>query len=119
MTARAVTDAEVAEALPGRRSVVERMEQVLGGGAVVCLPTTIGPAPLLGQRVSERHNLRLRNSQLTSVAGLTGAPQLTLPLAEAEGLPVGFSLMGPRGSDAALIRLAREFESSLKASLGS
>ena len=110
--ARAVTDAEVASAAPGRTALAQRMEQVLGGDAVICLPTTIGPAPLLGQRVLERHTLRLRNSQLTSVAGLSGLPQLTMPLAETGGLPVGFSLLGPRGSQTSLIALARELEAA-------
>ena len=111
--AKAVTDAEVAAAVPGRLSVAERMQEVLHDGAVVCLPTTIGPAPLRGQRVSERHTLRLRNSQLTSVAGLSGLPQISLPLAEVEGAPVGISLMGPRGADMELVSLAQEFTASL------
>ena len=89
------------------------MEQVLDGGAVICLPTTTSPAPLRGQPVAERHTLRLRNSQLTSVAGLTGLPQLTLPLAEVNGFPVGFSLMGRKGSDLSLVALAGEFEAAL------
>jgi amidase len=111
--AKAITDQEAAAAAPVRRSVVDRMDQLLAEGAVVCLPTTVSPAPLLGQRVSERHALRLRNSQLTSIAGLSGLPQLSLPLMEVDGKPVGFSLMGARGSDDALIALAREFEAAL------
>ena len=75
---------------------------------VVCLPTTVGPAPLTGQAVSERHTLRLRNSALTSIAGNTGRPQLSLPLAEVDGLPIGLSLLGNSGADEALIQLARE-----------
>jgi len=112
--ARAVTGQEVAEAAPLRRSVGDRMDQVLADGAVVCLPTVVSPAPLLGQRVSDRHTLRLRNSQLTSIAGLSGLPQLSLPLTEVDGKPVGFSLLGPRGSDEALIALAQEFEAALR-----
>jgi len=111
--AKAITDQEAAAAAPVRRSVVDRMDQLLAEGAVVCLPTTVSPAPLLGQRVSERHALRLRNSQLTSIAGLSGLPQLSLPLMEVDGKPVGFSLMGARGSDDALIALAQEFEAAL------
>ena len=111
--AKVITDAEVADALPGRQAVSERMDQVLEGGAVICLPTTVSPAPPRGQRVSDRHTLRTWNSHLTSVAGLSGLPQLTLPLAETGGKPVGFSLMGPRGSDVALIALAQEFQASL------
>ena len=111
--AKAITDSEVTAALPGRRAVSQRMNDTLEGGAVICLPTTVAPAPRRGQRVSERHTLRLRNSQLTSVAGLSGVPQLSLPLAETSAGPVGFSLMGPRGSDTALIALGQEFQASL------
>lgn len=111
--AKAITAEEATAAAPGRRSVVDRMDQVLADGAVVCLPTTVAPAPLRGQRVSDRHALRLRNSQLTSIAGLSGVPQLSLPLAEVDGKPVGVSLMGPRGSDEALIALAQEFETAI------
>ena len=111
--AKAITDDDVAQALPGRQAVSERMAEILEGGVVICLPTTVAPAPRLAQRVSDRHTLRLRNSQLTSVAGLSGVPQLSVPLAETNAGPVGFSLMGPRGSDTALIALAQEFQASL------
>ena len=72
---------------------------------VVCLPTTIAPAPPVGQRGSERHTLRLRNSALTSIAGNTGRPQISLPLAEVGGLPVGLSLLGDYGADRATDRV--------------
>ena len=106
---RSVTDDQIAVAQAGRDSVIGRMREVYSGGdVVVCLPTTIGPAPPVGQRVSERHTLRLRNSALTSVAGNTGRPQLNLPLAEVGGLPVGLSLLGDYGADEHLIALAVE-----------
>ena len=105
--ARAVTDDQIAVAQAGRDAVNARMNEVFAeGGVAVCLPTTVGPAPLLGQRVSERHELRLRNSALTSIAGNTGRPQLSLPLAEVDGLPVGLSLLGDYGADEQLIALA-------------
>ena len=106
---RSVTDDQIAVAQAGRDSVIGRIREVYSGGdVVVCLPTTIGPAPPVGQRVSERHTLRLRNSALTSVAGNTGRPQLNLPLAEVGGLPVGLSLLGDYGADEQLIALAVE-----------
>ncbi len=107
--ARSVTDEQIVVAQAGRDSVISRMNEVFDGGdAVVCLPTTVSPAPLIGQRVSERHTLRLRNSALTSIAGNTGRPQISLPLAEVDGLPVGLSLLGDYGADERLIELARE-----------
>ena len=114
VTARAVTDEQVAAAQAGRDSIIARMNEVFqAGAAVVCLPTTIGPAPPVGQRVSERHALRLRNSALTSIAGNTGRPQISLPLAEVDGLPVGLSLLGDYGADEQLIALAGEISSAL------
>ena len=107
--ARAVTDEQVAAAQLRREDIVAQMNEVFqGGGTVVCLPTTISPAPPTGQAVSQRHELRLRNSALTSIAGNTGRPQISLPLSEVSGLPVGLSLLGDRGADEALIALARK-----------
>ena len=107
--ARSITDEQIVTAQAGRDAVIARINEVFDGGDVVmCLPTTVSPAPLLGQRVSERHTLRLRNSALTSIAGNTGRPQISLPLAEADGLPVGLSLLGDHGADERLIELARE-----------
>ena len=109
VTARSVTDEQIVTAQAGRDAVIARMNEVFDGSdVVVCLPTTVSPAPLLGQRVSERHTLRLRNSALTSIAGNTGRPQISLPLAEVDGLPVGLSLLGDYGADEQLIALARE-----------
>ena len=109
--ARSVTDEQVAAAQKEREAIVAHMNQVFGDGeTVVCLPSTVSPAPPLGQAVSERHSLRLRNSALTSIAGNTGLPQLSLPLTQVDGLPVGLSLLGGRGADEALMQLARELE---------
>lgn len=106
--ARSVTDEQVASAQAGREAIVARMNEVFqGGDTVVCLPSTVAPAPPTGQPVSQRHELRLRNSALTSIAGNTGRPQLSMPLAHVNGLPVGLSLLGDRGADEALISLAK------------
>ena len=113
VTARAVTDEQVAAAQAGRDSINARMNEVFQDGeTVVCVPTTVGPAPPLGQAVSARHTLRLRNSALTSIAGNTGRPQLSLPLAEVDGLPIGLSLLGDHGADERLIAMAVEIERS-------
>ena len=113
VTARAVTDEQVAAAQAGRDAIIARMNEVFQvGGAVICLPTTIGPAPPVGQPVSARHALRLRNSALTSIAGNTGRPQISLPLAQVDGRPVGLSLLGDYGADEQLIALAGAISSA-------
>jgi amidase len=51
---------------------------------------------------------------LTCIAGTTGAPQMTLPLAEVHGLPIGLSLLGMKGADELLIAFARDVAQALK-----
>jgi amidase len=113
ITARAYTDAEVDAARATRAAIRQRMETLLTGDTVVCLPTTPTPAPLRGERMSVRQALRARISMLTCIAGTTGAPQLNLPLAAVDGLPVGLSLLGARGADELLLAFARDVATAL------
>lgn len=106
--ARAYTDADVAAAGMARDAIRRRMQAVLTEGTVVCLPTTPTPAPLRGESMSTRHLLRPRISALTCIAGTLGAPQINLPGATVQGLPIGLSLLGAPGSDELLIAFARE-----------
>ena len=47
----------------------------------------------------------------TCPAGLAGLPQVNIPAGFVDGAPVGLSLLGPRGSDRALIALAEALTS--------
>ena len=111
LAVRATSAEELAAARSVKTEVEARMGAILRGGSLVCLPTTATPAPPVGERLTVRRALRERNSMLTCVAGTIGAPQINLPLADVEGLPVGLSLIGERGSDEALIGFAREIAS--------
>ena len=114
VSGRAISDVEIEAARSAREFVIARMEAVLADGAVVCLPTTPTPAPPLGESLSARRELGPRIGMLTCIAGTTGGPQINLPLAEVDGLPVGLSLIGPRGSDEVLIAFAREVATALR-----
>ncbi len=108
LAGRSLTSAEVAGALAEREKVKARMRTLLAGDTVVCLPTAPTTAPPRSQTMSERLPLTSRIVRLTCPAGTIGAPQINLPWAEAEGLPVGLSLLGSPGSDEMLIAFARE-----------
>ena len=90
-----------------RQAVHARVDALLDGRYVLCLPT----APILpirrNARLSEMRAAVNRILHLTCIAGLTGLPQISLPLARHEGIPVGLSLIGWRGSDTFLLALAR------------
>lgn len=95
-----------------RREVRARMNYLLPPGTILCMPTTPFPAPLRGQRLSVIDPLRDRITCLCAQGGLAGFPQVNLPGATTvDGLPVGLSILGPRGSDAALVAVACAMES--------
>jgi amidase len=111
--ARSYTDADVAAARARREAIRQRLDSVLADDAVLCLPTTPTPAPLRGERMSARRDVRARMSMLTCIAGTTGRPQINLPLAAVGGLPVGMSLLGARGADEVLLAFARDLATEL------
>jgi amidase len=90
-----------------RREVLD----MLAPGTIVCLPTAPFPAPLLGQPRSTMWAKRTAISTLTTIAGTLGAPQLSLPVALVDGLPVGLSLLARPGADEMLLAFARELSS--------
>jgi len=84
-----------------------RMAHLLPAGTILCLPTTPFPAPLRGQPLSHLDPLRDRITCLCAQGGLAGHPQVNLPGATVDGLPIGLSIIGPRGSDAMLVAVAQ------------
>jgi amidase len=90
-----------------RQEARGRMAYLLPPGTILCLPTTPFPAPRKGLPLPVLGPLRDRISCLCSHGGLTGVPQVSLPGAEVDGLPVGLSIVGGRGSDAMLVAVAR------------
>jgi amidase len=52
--------------------------------------------------------VREASLRVTAIAGLAGLPEVTLPAATVDGLPVGLSLVSGAGSDKALLALARK-----------
>ena len=106
--AKHISADEISAAEQIKAQAKARISELLIDGAVICLPTTVGAAPPVGQKLSERTELRLKTSQLTCIAGTTGGPQISLPLTRVGGLPVGISLLGSPGDDEMLIEIARQ-----------
>ena len=111
--AATITPAQIAAATARRRTITAHVETLLGDDGVICLPTSPRAAPLRGTPV-DQIEVEYRNQamRLLCIAGLTGLPQITLPLATTGWLPLGLSLIGTRNSDWALIALARRILSN-------
>ncbi|MDO5289855.1 MAG: amidase [Pseudomonadota bacterium] len=101
-----VTDNQVAEARVFRERFRARLSALLGHDGVLLLPTMPDIAPRTSEPESALEDYRNRAISLLCVAGMSGFPQLTLPLATRENAPLGISLLGPAGSDLSLVRLA-------------
>jgi len=95
-----------------RQEARARLAHLLPEGTILCLPTTPFPAPCVGEALSVLDPLRDRITCLCAQGGLAGHPQVSLPGATVDGLPVGLSIIGPRGSDAGLVAVARALENS-------
>ena len=70
---------------------------------VLMMPTTPGAAPLLNTPAPELQNYRRRLMGLTAPAGLTRAPQISLPYLKDLQAPWGLSLLASSGCDRALL----------------
>jgi amidase len=111
--ASTIPEAERQGAALMRAEARARLAWLLPPGTILCMPTTPFPAPRKGLPLVTLDPLRARMSCLTSHGGLTGVPQVSLPGAHVDGLPVGLSILGARGSDAALVAVAKAMEAAV------
>ena len=92
-----------------REVIVEHIRGLFDEGDVLCLPTSPRVAPLTDSPQDELEvRVRAQAMSLLCIAGLAGLPQVSLPLASIDGLPLGFSLVGPWGSDMQLLELSQQ-----------
>jgi amidase len=96
-----------------RARVAPHLDRVLGLEGVLLIPTAGTIAPRLDAGKDELVQFRDRTLTLTSIAGLGRLPQVQLPAGKVDGAAIGFSLVGPRGSDRALLRLAEKVAAAL------
>jgi amidase len=100
---RTIAPADVAKASIQCERVSRHLEDLLDGGALLCLPTAPGVAPRLQTPPAELDAFRARAFALLAIAGLARLPQVNLPLGTLAGCPLGISLLAPHGGDRGLL----------------
>ena len=97
----------IQDRLRARKKLQTRLDTFLGQDGVLCFPTTLDPAPrrdgLTPAFMAGPHVPRAMG--VTALSSLGRTPQITVPVGESHGLPVGLSFMAGYGRDMALIRL--------------
>ena len=102
---KAVTDEQYDHACAVRERFAAQWKALLGNRVLV-MPTVPDIAPLLSARDEEIEQARQVSHHLLAISVLCRTPQLSMPLVNKDGAPLGISLMGPRGSDLSLVKLA-------------
>ncbi|MBI3515429.1 MAG: amidase [Proteobacteria bacterium] len=105
--AKTVTAAQRDAKQPVRDAARTRLAELLSHGGVLALPTAPFPAPKRTILYGEIDALRDRILAGTCIAGLSGFPQVNLPVATVDGGPVGLSILGAAGTDRMLLELAQ------------
>jgi len=103
----------VAEAMQRREQYFRGLNESLGPDDLLCIPTTPAFAPRKDdppRRSSSGSGYYPRILSLTSVAGIGRLPQISLPIASSNGVPVGLSILARHGQDSLLLRVAKTIE---------
>lgn len=102
---KAVTDEQYMNACALRLRFAASWKELLGDRVLV-MPTVPDIAPLLTAKDEEIEQTRQISHHLLAISVLCRTPQLSMPLVNKDGAPLGISLMGPAGSDLSLVKLA-------------
>jgi amidase len=95
-----------------RRDITERLHRLTRDGVGLIIPTTPGRALAKAASAGEISAFYGTALPLNAIAGHAGLPQVTLPAVWIEGCPLGLSIVGPRGADRALLKLAETLDHS-------
>jgi amidase len=106
--ARSVASQPPSDEADRRRSFTARLAAILGSVGILIMPTAPDIAPLRGLEGANSQSFRDRTLSMTCIASMARLPQVNIPAGRVNGCPVGLSLIGPQGSDRALLSLAAQ-----------
>lgn len=112
---RAHRGAYYAKAQGARSAMRDAYDRALAACDLLGMPTTPTTAQPYVADLPAAERVRRGWAPLanTSATDMTGHPALTIPVAEAEGLPVGVMLVGRRFGEVSLLRVAQTIEQRL------
>jgi len=103
-------DAYYKKALEVKEYMKDDFDAVFSDVDVLITPTTPTTAFKIGEKADDPMEMYLSDI-LTIPANLAGIPAISVPVKGAEGLPIGFQIMGRRFEEQNIINLAKFYES--------
>jgi amidase len=89
-----------------RHAIAEQLRALVPPGTGLVIPTTLGAALPLSTPSDEIGRFYKSALPLNAIAGHAGLPQVTIPVAQHRGCPLGLSIVGTPSSDHALLTFA-------------
>ena len=114
---KTITSSDIQSAKAQQQVIINHLDSLFAEIDILVIPTTPGVAPRCD--ADDDTLAKDRNTLLgfTALAGLAGLPQLHLPLFTLHNAPCGLSLVGKKGSDLALISMAKKLANTCVAPL--
>ena len=101
---------DIQKILSTKKLFQNNLNKFLCAGNVLCFPTTVDLAPRLEEITSDflAGDYVPRAMGVNAISCLSCTPQITIPIAEANGVPVGLSFVAGYGQDMMLIDLCNK-----------
>ena len=113
---RGLDRSRMSEAIERRQWLARAVQGFLGPNDLLCMPTAPALPPVKGTLPLDRSTAGYysRTVAQISLSGVGRLPQVTMPLAESDGVPVGLSLLAGYGRDGFLLDAMTEVVNVLK-----
>ena len=97
----------IGESVGLREHFARQLNAALASGDLLCIPTAPTVAPFKGSKAYDRTcDYYWRTLAVTAIAGVARLPQVSMPLGQVDGAPVGLSLLAAHGRDLELLATA-------------
>ena len=107
---------DIQDSLYKTKSFSKQLNEYLYKGNILCFPTTLDLAPRLDQITDEflsEGNYYPRAMGVTAISGLSHTPEITIPIANPEGVSMGLSFIAGYGQDMMLINFCNDLQAKL------
>jgi amidase len=114
--AKTITRQTYLDAKEKRQSLIDTFQRRFPKQAILVLPTTSSVAPLRTDSLDTINHYRAQSTNLLCISPLTNTPQITVPMLEYDGVPLGVTFITREGTDMALVKRTIELYQAWKQS---